>query len=53
MMHFEELKEENIWKVHILEELVNVKQYKMSITFNAEKMPREEVDNMINLISTM
>ena len=53
LLHFEELTEDNIWKIHIIKELVDVRQHKMNIQFYDEKMPTKEINNMINLISTM
>ena len=44
---------ENICEIHMIKELVQVKQNEMTIQFFDEKMPREQIDNMIDILSTM
>ena len=52
-LHFEKVTDENIWKIAMIKELVQVKQNEMTIQFFDEKMPREQIDNMIDILSTM
>ena len=53
LIHFEELTEDNVWKIHMIKELTDVKQHKKTIQFNDEEMPTKQIDNMIDLISIL
>ena len=52
-LNFEKVTDENLWKINMIKELVQVKQNEMTIQFIDEKMPKEQIDNMIDLLSTM
>ena len=51
---FEEIKEDNLWKIGMIKELTDVKQNELTIDFdNHVKMSHQEIDAMIKLLSTM
>ena len=49
---FVEQTEENQWKINAIKEITNVKQNEMTIVFDNDKMTHQELDHLIQLIST-
>ena len=51
-MKFKTLPNEDKWKIDILKELVNVKQHVLRVDFDNDSLSIEEIDDMINFITT-